>query len=200
MNRLRLPFALITSVLMLSGCGFDTLQETVKLRLNFSVISDKGAFESEEIYRPDDNEDIRNNRDRIEQGEIQIRNMSVVLTRIGQTNAAKFAWGKVYVAAKADSAAVDYEIDRARPCKESKASACFEAIPLIPTDTTDQDSNDRGGLTLDMTTEQKSALIDLIFNQPELSVKVVGWTDKQSEPTDFDVDVIFTLDITASLL
>ena len=200
MKRLSWTLAIITSALMFSGCGFDSLQETVKLRLNFSVSSDKGAFESEETYRPDDNQDIRDNRERIEQGEIQIRSMSVIMTRIGETNAANFAWGKVYVTAKGDGTVIDYETDKATSCKESKASACFEAIPLIPTDTTDEDSNDRGGLTLDMTADQKVALIDLIFNNPELAVKVVGWTDKQSEPTEFDVDVVFTIDVTASLL
>ena len=200
MNRLRWTSALLASAIFVSGCGFDSIQETVKLRLNFSVDSQLGAFESEETYRPDDNQDIKDNRDRIDQGEIQIRTMSVILTRIGETNAANFAWGKIYVTAKGDGATVDYEADKTLPCKESKASACFEAIPLIPTDTTDADSNDRGGLTLDMTADQKVALIDLIFNNPELSVKVVGWTDKQSEPTQFDVDVVFTIDVTASLL
>ena len=79
--------------------------------------------------------------------------MSVIMTRIGETNAGNFAWGKVYDA-KGDGAVIDYETDKATSCKESKASACFEVIPLIPTDTTDKDSNDRGGLTLDMTADQ----------------------------------------------
>ena len=43
MKRLSWTLAIITSALVFSGCGFDSLQETVKLRLNFSVSSDKGA-------------------------------------------------------------------------------------------------------------------------------------------------------------
>ena len=200
-NGIQVLFSVLTLCLAFAGCGFDTLQESVKLRLSFSVDEETGLFAAEKDYRPDDNPDIANNRERIEDGVLQVRSMSVILTRIGEKNEAKFAWGKVYASVKGQAMS-DEEIqkDASKPCAESAASACFEAVALIPTDTTDADSQDRGGLALDITPDQKRALIDLVFNNPELTVKMVGWTDQKDKPVAFDADVVFNLDISASIL
>jgi hypothetical protein len=155
-----------------------------------------GAFAAEKDYRPDDNPDIKNNRDRLEDGTVQIRSLAITLTRIGANNAAKFAWGKVYATPKGTALGFKLEDDVSKPCAESSASACFEAIALVPTDT----QGDRGGLSLDISPDQKAKLIDLVFNNPELTVTVVGWTDQKEKPVVFDADVVFSIDISANAL
>jgi len=174
-----------------SGCGFDALELSTDLRLSFNVDGDNGVFDKEQSYKPDDNEDIRQNREKLAESVIRIREITVDINRVSDETEANFAWGKVYAfPANKPLEQADIEKDQVLGCEESLLStACFEAIPLVATE----------GIHLDMTPAQKAKLVDLVFNHPELAIKLIGWTDRETSPTVFQADVVFSIEATASL-
>jgi len=201
----RIPFLLIAICfsLGLNGCAFEVDFEPVNVRLSFSVDELVGAFTAEQTYIPDDNPDIKNNRDKLEDSTVQISNVTVVFTSIGQDNQANFAWGRVYAYPKEmgpSDVLIKEDLSRACDDAASIAAACFDAVPVRATKTTTDKGVQRGGLNLDISADQKANIVDLLLNNPELAVKVVGWTDHTADPVQFDADVVFTIDITANVL
>jgi hypothetical protein len=182
-----------------AGCGFDSLQKTVKLRLHFEVDGTAGSFESQQDYKPDDNADIKDNREILKAGVINVRSMSVIFTDVPDQTA-RFAWGRVYAYPKGTALNIDIDEDKIKSCKESQATACFDSVALVRTQTMAGEGLQRDGLSLDVSPEHKAKIVDLVLNHPELTVQVVGWTDQKDSPVTFEADVIFNIDVKASLL
>ena len=137
-----------------AACGFDSLQKTVKLTLSFEVDEEKGEFSSQQDYKPDDNKDIKDNRELLEEAIINVRSVEVKFTQVPDQDA-RFAWGKVYAYPKGTTLSVNVAEDLQKPCKESEATACFESIALVSTAGT-------AGLSLDISPDQKVKIVDCI--------------------------------------
>jgi hypothetical protein len=88
-------FALPLGAMLLSGCGLITKTFDGNAMFSFTINSMMATYNKIELFNPNTNEDVRNNRDRIKAGEIISINLSI--GDIKPANGAKYVGGQIDV-------------------------------------------------------------------------------------------------------
>src|SRR5262245_50395542 len=88
---------LLCSAVAFSGCGIITKDLEGNVRFSFSIDDEDDRYEDIVEFDPDSNQDVRENRDRIEEGNILSISINIVEIKTG--NAARQVAGQVDVRA-----------------------------------------------------------------------------------------------------
>jgi hypothetical protein len=80
-------------LLALSGCGLLSQEFTGEVKIAFKVINEENTYASTFIFDPNDNEDVRENRDSIDRG--QVTAITLLVTSINSGNEAQYGRGEL---------------------------------------------------------------------------------------------------------
>ena len=87
-------------LLALSGCGLLSQEFTGEVKIGFSVDNDSNTYDSNFTFDPNENEDVRENRESIDRG--QVTAVTLMVTSIRNGNLAQYGRGEL----KADNVVV----------------------------------------------------------------------------------------------
>lgn len=158
-----------------AGCGLISADFEGTVKILAEVRGDPGqrTFEKLEVVNPDDNEDYRNNKDKIEEGEIT--SIDVKITRIPANNRAQVIVGQV-------------DVRKEGAAEWTQGVAEWEGVPLV------QDNVFR----LELNAEKQAELNRIVFEEPgPIQMNIVGIADQ--EPVEFDVEITLNMRFTAGL-
>lgn len=96
-----------------SGCGLISQEFTGDVKIGFSVDNEQNTYDKSFVFDPNDNEDVRENRDSIDRG--QVVAISLAVRQLRAPNAAQYGRGEL----KADGFIV----------------STFDLVPLVPNET-----------------------------------------------------------------
>ncbi len=157
------------------GCGLISADFEGTVTILAEVVGDDGqnTFESVEVVDPNENEDYRNNKDKIQEGEIV--SIDVEITRIPPRNAATWVVGGVDVRKEG---AADW----------IQGVAEWEGVPV------QQDNVFR----LTLSPERQAELNKIVFEEDgPIEMNIIGVADQ--EPVEFDVKITLAMLFTAGL-
>jgi hypothetical protein len=141
---------LAASAIALSGCGLITKAFEGKARFSFGIDSKDPTYNKVELFNPDSDDDVRNNRDKIKSGIIKAITLEV--QDIKPTNGAKYVGGQVDVKRSIDADSTFIT-----------AAGRWDGVPLY-----DEKGAPAIGqvINLDLPQETLTKLKDLIFKTP----------------------------------
>lgn len=94
--RLQLLLFASASLLGLSGCGLLSQEFTGDVKVAFSVDNEQNTYDSSFVFDPNENEDVRENRDSIDRG--QVTAISLVVRSLRAENKAQYGRGELKAA------------------------------------------------------------------------------------------------------
>lgn len=166
---------LVTGAAANAGCGLISADFEGTVKIIAEVVGDDGerTFESIEIVNPNDNEDYRNNKDKIQEGEIT--SIDVKIIRISDRNNAKVVVGQVDV----------------RP---EGAAEWTEGVAEWNGVNVERDNVWR----LQLSPERQAELNRIVFeNDTPIEMNIVGIAD--TDPVDFEVEITLNMRFQAGL-
>ncbi len=170
--------ALISSLaLSQAACGLVESDFEGKVRLTFQVDDEDKVYKSVDMFDPNDNEDYRNNKDRIRAGRIDF--MELEFVGIGQANQAQLVVGEVDVRDAGDET---------NPWKEGITA--WEGIQVVQ----------GNKFLIDLPADQQADVTKLVFEregESPLELRIDGEADQG--PVDFQIQVTLNMTFTAGL-
>lgn len=165
MRNALLTLALVAGASANAGCGLISADFEGTVRILAQISGDDGqrTFESLEVVDPNSNEDYKNNKDKIQEGEITA--IDVKITRVTPRNNATVVVGQVDVR---KTGAEDWV----------QGVAEWEGVPV------EQDNVFR----LTLSPERQAELNKIVFeDEGSIDMNIVGVADQ--EPVEFDVEI-----------
>lgn len=98
------------SLLGLSGCGLLSQEFTGDVKVGFSVDNEQSTYDSSFVFDPNENEDVRENRDSIDRG--QVTAISLVVRALRADNRAQYGRGELRI--------------------DDTVISTFDLVPLVP--------------------------------------------------------------------
>ncbi len=175
MRNALLTLALFAGASANAGCGLISADFEGTVRIIGEVVGDDGqrTFESLEVVDPNENEDYRNNKDKIEKGEIV--SIDVKIVRISQRNNAKVVVGQV-------------DIRKEGAAEWVQGVAEWEGVPV--------EADNVFRLTL--SPERQAELNKIVFEEEgAIQMNIVGVADQ--EPVDFEFEMTLNMRFTAGI-
>lgn len=164
----------VSFALVHAGCGLISADFDGTIKIQASVVGDDGqmTFESLELVDPNDNEDYRNNKDKIKEGEVYAIDMKVI--RVPARNNANVVVGQIDV----------------RP---QGAANWMTAVGEWDGVSIQQDNTFR--LMIDP--EQQAELNRILFEGTPIEMNIIGIAD--AEPVELDFEITVHIRFTAGL-
>lgn len=148
--------------------------------LNFVVDDPDNIYQSIDMFDPNDNDDFRENRDRIETGTIESMELTFRNVRFSPENEATYVFGQADIRPAGDESA---------PWTEGVSA--WETIAVVENNT----------FFVDVPADRQEVITDLVFEADEsqpLEVRIDGAADQG--PVLFDIEVRLNLVFTAGVL
>lgn len=171
---------LVLSVFGASGCSLMEASFDASVAVTADVTGDDPFYNDLTTFDPNESQDFRDNKDKIEDG--RIANIRITITDWGRNDGshdATYGLGQIDVRRLGSTSEDDWIISIAR----------WDPVPLVPGESFD----------LDLNPQVLDRLHDLLFEDGSpLEVRVQGLADKG--PVNFSFEARFDLEFTARVL
>ncbi|MBI2377116.1 MAG: hypothetical protein HYV07_24155 [Deltaproteobacteria bacterium] len=154
------------------GIIFEDFEGSFKAKFEAKSTGEDPNFEDTKTVDPNDNADVKNHRDSIVAGSVQVNWVQATIIEMHPDNKAEWGWGELRLR---QTGVAEYP---------EAPIATFSSVPLVAGQSYRIDFGDPAN---------KQYLVDLVFKNPDGKIDAYMFGGSDVVPVHFDVEVEFNL-------